>query len=599
MKKNTLTIAMIIMVSCCFSKVPDTTSISNHNDLHRLVQFKGTENAVKDYFSEKKIKSGSDNIIAVFLPPMGCPRCEGLISPFLNDVKRLDSTITTAVFVFYSKPKPATQYLKERGYPADDFYILTSTDFLDNFYLSSKTLQVPFFVKFNIRSGDMILSKTTLGMDYNKDIAKAFAEANDPSEKPEKRNSILSLKSNEANRLRLYYDSLNMTGENTFSGYEIFPIDESNDFLLSEIRRISFSEDGKLISCMDDLTNSICVFKKEDDRYKLIKNIRAGEYENRLFFDEEIGDEMYFYIKKMNLLNSMYFNSKVYNNSVLISASLPDVFIEDKEKEKIGYMNKAVLLIKDIYDDDMNSFITPEINFSGLIADHTNAIFYPEYGKIFIPVSKGWPVAGHSSLPNDDPNTNPFLPGFYNFTPELALFEMNGKFQDFIGNLDTLHETFHLGYAFSKPIVKLYHTEYWIADSYSGAIRKFDITTNELKGEEARAFEPPIIEQSLLPFAEGTLEYIRSFNSFFLNYIVDFTVLGNFVISIIKSGDYFVMVRYDRNEKKIVDQKIIPNNISGHLCKSLSLRESDGAFLLMGLYESSIGNIVIEFTAPK
>jgi len=579
----------------CFPGNVDTTSNYNDQDLHRIIQLKGTNETVKDYFTNNKIVSNSDYLIVIILPPMGCPRCEGLISPFLKDVNKFDSTLSTAIFVFYSKSKPIYQYLKERRYPADDFYIFTNNDFLDNFYLSSNSLQVPYFAKFNIKTGDLVLSKSTLGLDYNSDVGKSFVDAKSPCEKYEKDFGSPLSNQDETLSIRLNIDSLSEFKNNFLSNYKIFTVKEDENFLLSEIRRISFSEDLRYISFMDDLTNSICIYSKEDEYYRFVKNIRAGEYEDKLFYEKQLGEAMFKFLKGMNIINSMFFNSEVFGDSVIISTSLPEVFYEDKEAEQIAYMNKIVFLIRSVNTAEISSYITLDTNFSTLTFEHMNTRFFPEHDKIIIPVSKGWPVSGTGSAPENDPLENPFISEFYNFTPGFAQFDMSGKFQKFIGSIDTIYAFYKLGYTYFKPLVKFYDSSFWLADSYSGTVRKYDIIKGEYSNGEAVLFSIPEIQKELITAQEGSIEYIKSFNTFLNNYIIDFVVLDNEVLSLVKSGSYYLLLRCSFIDNKILDQKIIPNKISDYNCKSLHIRKSGNKTLVLGVYESDLKSVIVEF----
>jgi hypothetical protein len=395
----------------------EASGLSNEHDLHRLVQFTGTSEALRDLFKNEGINSNSDYLITVILPPMGCPRCEGLIAPFLNDIKDLDSAQSTAVFAFYPKPKPLFNYLKERQFPADDIYIFTNEKILNNFYLSSNGLQVPFFAKFRISTGELILSKSTLGMDYTRETAVSFIKASNPLGKIKRQDSI-DIKNSYA---PFDMDSLTKSGNNYLDNYEISIVKDSENFALSQISRAFFSGDGKKISFMDDLTNSICVYEKKENDFELMRNIRAGEFENRLFFSDELGESMYQFLKKMNVLNSMYFNSGLYGDTVIISASLPQVYYEDKEAERIAYFNKIVFLKENLKTANSRTFSEIDTSLQFLILNHIEARYFPKQNKIFIPLSKGWPDSGHGSEPEDTALENPFREDFYHYTPAFAI----------------------------------------------------------------------------------------------------------------------------------------------------------------------------------
>ncbi len=594
MKRHSILLALILLCVNIFPGRADTTTINNEEDLHRFVQYENTCEALKNYFTEKKIDSESSFLVAVILPPMACPRCEGLISPFLNDLEKIDSSLTTAIFTFYSKSKPAYKYLLERRYPADDFYLFTSNEFLENFYLSANGIQVPFFVKFNIRTGDLILSKSTLGLEYDTNVAEAFSKAIKPIKKYKKELSPNNMVTNGNLALKFNIDSLASSDENFLGDYKIFTVLEDKEFILSEMKRISFSGDGKRFSFMDDLTNSIGVYSIENEQYRFVRNIRAGDYEDKLFFEPDLGDVMFLFMKKMNILNSMYFNSKIFGDSLIISASLPEVFFEDKEAEEIAYMNKVVFLIKSINYEDMNSYVTLDTNFSSIILNHTNARFFPAQNKIFIPITKGWPVSGVSSLPVN-PEENPFIPQFYDFTPAYAIFDMEGKFQSLAGTIDSVHIFNKLGYTFFNPLIKFCNNNFWMADSYAGAIMKLDLVNNEIC-EKISLFTVPENLRDINLGKDCTLEYFKVFNTFLNTIIVDFEIINDKVISIIKSGDFNLLSIYDRKTKNIEVKKIIPNKIGEYNSRSLHLHTSGEISCLMGVYESSTKSAIVKFT---
>ncbi|MBU2649840.1 MAG: hypothetical protein KKA81_02800, partial [Bacteroidetes bacterium] len=61
------------------------------SDLHHMLQYQGTEQNIKDFFLHSGTQFRNDTIYAILLPPMGCPRCEGIINPFILRLKKQDS----------------------------------------------------------------------------------------------------------------------------------------------------------------------------------------------------------------------------------------------------------------------------------------------------------------------------------------------------------------------------------------------------------------------------------------------------------------------------------------------------------------------------
>ena len=142
--------------------------MAQKESLHKVFQYKNSEDSLIAFFDKYSMKNDTDSIMyAVLLPPMGCPRCEGLIDPFFIKLKRKVPQARMSLFAFYPLRDAANNYLKNRNFRVKKKYLFTGDVFKNFIGYSTTILQVPIFVKFDTKNGILLNQLSSLGANLN------------------------------------------------------------------------------------------------------------------------------------------------------------------------------------------------------------------------------------------------------------------------------------------------------------------------------------------------------------------------------------------------------------------------------------------------
>jgi hypothetical protein len=577
-KFNVIIILVLILPIFLFTQ-------EDEENLYQLFQRENTEETVRQFFTDFKIPFKSDTAIIFILPPMGCPRCEGLIKPIISYIQKLNVQSDIIVLAVYNKRKAVEHYLKRRLFNSD-YDIITDDKFLNSFLLSVEPLRVPFITKFNIKTGKLINSESLLGFSADSTNTAKFIFSR---EMPQRALN----KFKEVNK-QVKIDSVELSAKilSDFNMIKKLKLLDSDEFPLSSALYYEVSPSGSYLSIVDDLTSQIYIF-----------NLITGRIFNVLYPDSaeekkfiKISEAVYQYMKQNNIIHSMYFNHSFYNDtSLIITASLPKVVMEG---ENIGYYNKAVFILKDI-NKNSGSVI---INFSDhpdtlFTLSHTAAQFLYKDNLIFVPLEKGWPATGSKILHHDiNKLENPFEEEFYKFAPQFAVYNVDGSFLTYFGKLDSSIEKLKLGYYANSPIVKKIRSNYWIADRFSGKIVVYSNLQFGMPSDEITIFK----NSEKIPninFLEKPLDYIiETFKNNFHKQIVDFAVKDSVIYTLISENNLlsFIIINENTKSKSV---KYIPHYRDGmKLTKAFPLlRISEINMRLCAILEKSDETFYVEY----
>lgn len=558
------------------------TSKSQDDDLHTMTQIDNTQNKIKEYFKNSKITFKTDTSYVFIVPPMGCPRCEGLIDPIISYLKKFNVKSDILVVAVYDKHKSAGQYLKRRDFDSD--YILTvDKTFLNSFWLSTERLSVPYFTKFNVKTGELIISQALLGFTADSANISKIIEASIPIPK------FVGMFKNTTDKLETIESKLNSSEYIKYS--KNIKLIDNEEYPLSKTFYFIINKSGTYISVLDDLT-----------LFPYIYDLRTGKLLNVLVTDSveemsfvSVSKDIFKYVKDINILNTMYFNNNfMKNDELIISASLPKLVMEG---ENIGYYNEAVVIEKNIFTNKLNRIINfsplPDTLFS---ISHTNSQFLLDNEKIFVPVSKGWPTEGTEMLDSTvDKIKNPFTDVFYLNTPVGAFYDTNGNFIQYFGNLNNIYKQLKLGYLFCNPLLKIEDSKIWLTDRYSGKIYKYN-NFDALEPKDTITVFEVTLKPADISYREKPLEYIlQTFKMNFTKQISDFTIINNKLYSLIKEDECFYLLITDLGKTNRISKKNIPPVIEDRKIQNALLRLENNKVIVCSLYDDFRETFYTEF----
>lgn len=517
--------------------------------LHQLLQYEQTSDNVVSFFSKTELNS--TDIYAVMLPLGNCPRCEGGIFQFFNDLTKLDSNATKILIAVYSHRNAALNYLNKKNYGVNNIVLIDPDDaFLKNFRFSTIGMQVPYIMKFS--SGYLIKSDALLGLDYSKSVAEAYFQTGKDGLKNDKlirRDStyLIGVNANKQSNFSIcqakYKRSKNQVKSISSMVLKKYKIDEST-FNVSEIQSVAVSSDLGYLAIDDHLTSMCALFEKKDPSYAFRSLLPDTLFNDMQFIDSDVPRIIVNYFKQTNVIHSMYNKTKIIGNRIYISASLPKLFWEDKENEKLAYYNEPTILSREIVSksgNDWNSLIfnKKEIELASGFS-HTN--FFFENDLFFFPLKKGWPITGTVDAPPIE-TENPGCELFYINSPAFFVFNADGSFAGTAGNLPDWHKLHKTGYAFFDPLMrgcksgKVYVVDRLIGKAYTLNKQTFKFD------KEVSLFDINDVNKSLKSKNTASLDYFNEIGAI-LNYqVIDFIPDNDFIYALINATDFYYVLK--------------------------------------------------------
>lgn len=567
-------------------------------DLHQVKQKKDSVLAFKERIAQlftdtADLNGRSDYCYLILLPPGICPRCEGLIPPSVERIKKYDSTARIIISASFPRMSSLIMYLAEHGLNADAFWLREGEDdqILDDFCFSTGFMQVPYLTKINIHSGLLVYSAAYLGMNLNDSLIREIVAVRD--------NSDFIIEDcpgeSDAKSEERVYDPL------------LFPADsilltDTMAGIPSGITGMSINQDASSFLFHDRLTLDILYYEKVDRDQAVLRTIlQPGEKEKNLFVDKNMPEKILLFLDRAGILRSMYFNADFNGNSkILISASLPYVYMEDEES--VSYYNEAVILEKEIASGEIDRIlrINTDTN-SGFVIDHTNFKITSNDGSFAIPVQKGFPSVGTEiDLNQNDTVQNPFLEGFYKSAPLFQRYISDSDYLapgDFIGEIDSIYGVYQLGYSFVSPFYKERHDTVLLSSGTSGKLKLYvrDSLLNTLQVFDVK------IDSSRIAFEKKEsepLEYILSFSDFFENSIVDAEILGDNLYVLIKGENSYYLKQFNRMKPYKVPYYLPEYFGKEKLKVARFVKTPQNLLQIYAVYESSRESKIYIFSIP-
>ncbi|MDR2085498.1 MAG: hypothetical protein LBP67_10945 [Bacteroidales bacterium] len=613
-KLNSLFILiMALLVKTYSSAQPADNYEKNNQDtqlLYYLHQKVGTEEQLQNYISTI-IKNKKDNIDTLsdiyinFIPPMRCPRCEGLLITYNNMLKiaTQDSAVIINVLL-YKKPHALQKYINRQNFPGDFLFIDTS-DNIYNIFTSNNNdkLLVPFVTKISIPNGRLITAKPTLGMTLDSLLIEQmineimFEPLHSINE-----NLDLSLTAKTSNNLtntERWIESLSIT----INKQPLLPYDSCiipDVHALPELNSFQINHTGNELLISDFLSNSFILYSKEQNNWANPTPLSPNIEEKTMFIESGLDTSyVYYYLRDANVLVSMYLEASFTKSNQYIFASLPR--LEWSGLSNITYYNMPICLIKNKNAETIRFFLLDSIAELesdkllklGYSFSHPTGLYFEEDSLFVFQIQKGWPVIGSEALPQiDNISDNPFLNEFY--TPQLQTIMLYNHYTNsyvLAAPLDPIYEKHKLGYYYSTPIVKKFDEIYYVGDKHTGKILQLshDYVSTDLVCDIFML--DTVIKQ--MHFSED-IAYIESYKIYFDKWLKDFVVINDSFYTIISDieNNYLIEIK-DNHPCRI---QSFPKYYRGLKIANMQFGYNEqNEHVVYGLYQDNLNAVIYTF----
>jgi len=537
----------------CFFIIFETVYLNaqnTENALYYIYQKSGTENLLQQYITQmaEKKEIDIDNINEVyinFIPPMGCPRCEGVVTQYNHVLSQLSDNKAFIINVLlYKKEKALSQYIHTQNFQGDILYVDTTDMFIQIFHVNSESAKLPYLTKISPQEGHLIWGMPTLGINLNESLVKEAIQKKSQEALHDEKKDYLSSKERPIS-LRMHIDKWNwqelwssLTPKHSVDSFKIAGAD-----ILPIVTEFSINRQGDKLLVNNFVNSSFFLFSLKDNEWNAPITLSPTPDEEKMYIDPNISPFIYQYCKENNILVSMYLTAGFCDDGLYIMASLPKLIIEVNDSSAgLGYYNAPVCLIKnhegmlmkqDFWGDDNKI----DVKDKGYTFLHSSGNYFSEDDLFVFPLQKGWPTVGTSASPDND-NT-PFSEEFYNQSNTLLFYHANNETLNITAPLNSLYKEYKLGYYYCNTLVKkCSHRYYWV-DKKIGNIYQLstDLKTSTLVCD---LFNMDAILQPL-PYSE-TLSYMDSYGTYFNKTVVDFEIFENDVCkAIIYDGTHYYL----------------------------------------------------------
>lgn len=521
------------------------------------------------------------------IPPMGCPRCEGIASVAMMMFKKLSPEEKNIVWIVKFQKEDLSQYLGDRKYPSDTIFDNT-TGILSNWVsLNIGDFQTPHYLRYNAIKKEFTIERPLLGSSVSEEwVANIIKESEG------------IIPTTQCGEIKDTQKTSIKEPENIYSEIRKFTIPgDIPDFLHADI-----SPDRKEFAVIDRFSWDLIKLSKNSNESERIKLLALLPIDT--FISPDAPKNIINMMKKSGMINNMIFNPKFVHNgeAILLSASLPKITFQ---KDEVGYYNEATFIryqnkkavITGTLDFDKNSDVHP---------NHTR--FYPaeKSGLLYLKCTKGWPMIGTTPSAPPEGNDNPFRKDFYTHAPTLAIVNAEGKMINTMGKLDAIFSKIRTGYYYNEITGSSFKDTFYFSTGLTGEIfsqYNFDspifrcpeiilMASTAHSGDIAMASGQiiPLLKSTDAPILElhpdSQLNYIMQFKDSFNKSIEEFalneTQIG--IILNIESGEK-LWILYDRISGKEISRTEIPRSqFGGTLKNCLITRDAKNKLYLESMY---------------
>ncbi|MDR2909804.1 MAG: hypothetical protein LBV47_00335 [Bacteroidales bacterium] len=589
-----------------------TTALKAEEDyLYYMRQRQGTQEMLKEYVAgilrSKGVDSkGMDEVYVNFIPPMGCPRCEGLVVMYSNMLHK--STAEKAYIInvlLYEKEKALMQYISQQNFPGNLLHTDTTNLFSDIFAVNGDEAMVPYLSKISLRMGRIVAAVPALGIQLDTTFVSGMIHKKDFEEFA---NSAVNQTSEEKGisySLRFNIDSLRQkkmsVGKIVGALFKtpkesVNPVRIAGADTLPLIHQFAIDQTGNRLVVNNHLTNSYILYTKQGNSYESPVILAPLQEEDEMYISKSISPEISRYFKEQKVLVSMYLNTSFTGKGLYIMASLPKLegTMVDSTAS-LSYSNMPVCLIKDTKNNTMRQYSFSNIDVEekhGFIFLHPDASYFEEDSLFVFGLQKGWPAVGTGAVPKNE-SDSPFRDEFYSHASTLMFYNTQSGQYKLTAPLDEFFKKHRLEYYASSSLVKKCNGRYFYASQSLGKIHA--MSNNFESSTTVHDFFETGTVAGHIPVREE-LSYIEEAGKLYLNkWIADFEVMpDNSCKAIVKDGDYWYY--YDSKNSSTGIRAVFPNEIESKELSCVKFgRDKNGETVIYGLYQNSQDIVVYTF----
>ena len=543
-------------------------------EFHKVAQIEGSENILRDYFSE--ISNPNDTLYIFLCQLMFAPRLEGYMTDIQEMLYYKNPNNPMVLIASFQNEDAARRYVENKFFFEEVIYD-TDKSFKSFLSFSTEDPRVPLLMKIDRKSGRLLT-----GGDYpelSPNFINALVNHTEPmpfygevwSEKINYDHSISDCENESYKKAKAFKEMTIPLEEDALISSVDFP-DISNGFL----------------SFADELDNAIYLyyFDEKYENMSFIEKFKPNETEEMLYVSEEIDREYYLKSKERGSIIAMCLTSLMKDTeTILFSVSLPKIFYEDESKRSIAYYNKPAIISQNLNDDEDRKLIPMEFNNNHTqYISHENFHYSSELEKYFFITLIDYDF---SSMTFDKKSyENPLLFSIYD--------EKENAVVGSIGKLGQINMDLNVGWVYVYPRISTFGNIIAVSDGNSGEVLVYDYENLKEPLYKTKVFDVRLSDFEIDSTLIGTEEYFLQFQDDFKNYVLDVEIDSKNLYTLsLEDGCYFKKV-YDK-KGKLKKTLLIPSVYNSCQLEVSGLCRIDGKTHVMAFYFDGENHTMVLF----
>lgn len=571
MKKAVFVLSFLFIV-VKLSAQNNLNEIANEQ-YHKIAQIEGTEDILIDYFS--KIKNQNDTLYAFISPLMASPRLEGIM-PIVQEMLYYKNPNNPMVLIASFQNEDAARKYVENKFFFEDVIYDTDKSYKSFLAFNTEDLRVPLLMKIDRKSGRLLTGGDFIEISPN--FINLLVNHTEPmpfygevwSEKINYDHSTSDCENESCKKAKALREMTIPLDEDTFISSVEFPI-ITNDYL----------------SFLDELNNAIYLYSMKDKNNLVFAGMfKPNKTEETYYISDDVEKEYYVEDLERGSIVAMCITSFMKDSeTILFSASLPNLYYEDENKQRLVYFNKAVMISQNINDINDRKLIPLEFNNNGFqYISHENFHYSSDFDKYFFITLKDY-----------NPSRMTLEKKSYDDTRLFSIYdEKKDEFIGGIGQLGQINMDLNVGWVYVYPRISTFGNIIAVSDGNSGEVLVYDYENLKEPLYKTKVFDVRLSDFEIDSTLIGTEEYFLQFQDDFKNYVLDVEIDSKNLYTLsLEDGCYFKKV-YDK-KGKLKKTLLIPSVYNSYQLEVSGLCRIDGKTHVMAFYFDGENHTMVLF----
>jgi|GEM_PF-6931087 len=574
---NTIWISLLMMTLSM-----SALSAQSQSTLANLSVCNERESELKQLIKKANPRNQPMNIWIV--PPMGCPRCEGLIPVLIEGMRKYAPDEVHLVWMLKHTREELKDYLKQREFDGYTLWDVADGRVEQYVQMNIGDIQTPHYMRFEPDKNRFVHQISLLGSRMSeaymldvitgKEAQMRYVTCDAQHQKLQNNRSEI-----EFSQVKNY-----KVPGNTVEPLEVAISKDRNQFLFID----RFSWDVVELNAKNDII-----------RFGVFNSFNVDT-----FIAPQVPRETYQMLKSTGVLNNMLFSPSYSadGKQIRFSASIARLDFHDNS---VDYYNVPVLLsgaAGSRFQIDRIIRIDKPDEFSIM---HTYTLLHPSQPLMYVGMSKGWPSSGAKSFVDSASLSSPFRKDFYHDTPLFVKINNKGKNEGFIGSINPVYQKLRTGYYFNYTSAVFRNSTFYYSDGYSGKVYEdapanlpvCDLKLNPYLLNSLGTGDLRLADQSQVPILnsidipvlqlhpDSQLNYILGFKSVFKDCITKFDLNDDYVLCLVYRDRKPRAILYNRKKHVIVSEQWVPEIMGdARLSRVYVSRDDKDALWLDALY---------------